>query len=218
MDAERSRTYRGVGPDERRAERSRRFRTAVVDIVVSDGWGATTVRNVAAAAGVGPRFFYESYADMTDLAVAAYDEISGQLVQDAIAAIGSAPEDIRARARAAVAAMVDAIAAEPRRGRFLLADAPPVVQRNRAFVRAVTDKLVEQTAEIGSGVDRRQAEICALVAMAGATELVRGWLDETLTIEPSEIADIVSGTLVNLMAEMRDGPRHQPAPEVSEYG
>lgn len=218
MDAERSRTYRGVGLDERRAERSRRFKAAVVDIVVSDGWSAATVRNVATAAGVGPRFFYESFVDMNDLVVAAYDEISGQLLGDAVAAVETAPADLRARAHAAVAAMVDAIAADPRKGRFLLSDAPPVVGRRRAFIRDVTDKLVEQTAEIGPGIDRREAEICALAAMASATELVRGWLDDTLSIDPSEIAAIVAGTLVNLMTEMRDGTVVLPQSGVADPG
>lgn len=216
MTAERPRTYRGVGPDERRAERSRRFRAAVVDIVVAQGWPAATVRNVATTAGVGPRFFYETYADMTDLVVAAYDEIAGQLLGEAIGAIAAAPEDLHSRAHAAVAAMVDAIAAEPRRGRFLLSDAPPLVERKRAFVRHVTDKLVEQTAQIGPGIDRRRAEVCALVAMAGATELVRGWLDGTLQIDPPEIAAVVSGTLASLMTEMRDGALLLPEPDVPE--
>lgn len=218
MSAERPRTYRGAGPDERRAERSSRFKNAVVDIVVSEGWTAATVRRVATAAGVGPRFFYESFADMDALVVAAYDEISGALVAEAIAAIEEAPEDLQHRAHSAVAAMVNAIAAEPRRGRFLLSDAPPILDRRRAFVRDVTDALVEQTSDIGTGIDPRHAEICALVAVAGATELVRGWLDETLLTNPAEIATIVAGTLTDLMTQMRDGPPPLPTTEAPEPG
>ncbi len=38
--------------------------------------------------------------------------------------------------------------------------------------------------------------------MAGAVELVRGWLDGTLDIRPDELTEIVASTLSTLTAHM----------------
>lgn len=150
-EPEATRAYRGVAPADRRAERRKRLQNAVIDVVADEGWSATTVRKVAATAGVGPRFFYESFTDMTDLVTTAYDELGATLL-------------------------------------------------GVAFDGA--DELAKQSDAVGTRLDSRQAELRAVVVMAGAVELVRGWLDGTLDIRPDELTEIVASTLSTLTAHM----------------
>jgi len=201
-ELETTRAYRGVGPADRRAERRERLKNAVMDVVATEGWSAATVRKVAATAGVGPRFFYESFTDMNDLLTTAYDELGAELLTAAVAAIDSAPDDLHAKARAAVGAIVGAVEHNPQQGRFLISDAPPLAERKSAFIRAAADELVEQSDAVGTRLDTRQAELCAVVVMAGAVELVRGWLDGSLDIRPDELTEIVASTLSTLTTHM----------------
>ncbi|UYP19381.1 TetR/AcrR family transcriptional regulator [Rhodococcus sp. Z13] len=201
-EPENTRAYRGVSPTERRTERRERLKAAVLDVLAQEGWAGTTVRRVAASAGVGPRFFYESFTDMNDLVTTTYDELGAELLAAAVAAIEAAPDDLHARARAAVGAIVGAVERDPRKGRFLISDAPPLAERKSAFIRAAADELVAQSDAIGTRLDHRQAELCAMVVMAGAVELVRGWLDGTLDIRPDELTEIVASTLSTLTTHM----------------
>ena len=174
----------------------------MIDVVADEGWPAATVRKVAATAGVGPRFFYESFSDMNDLVTTAYDALGAALLTDAVGMIASAPDDLHAKARAAIGAIVGAIERSPRQGRFLISDAPPLAERRSAFIRAAAEELVKQSEAVGTRLDSRQAELCAVVVMAGAVELVRGWLDGNLDIRPDELVEIVASTLSTLTTHM----------------
>ncbi|MFD1811518.1 TetR/AcrR family transcriptional regulator [Rhodococcus gannanensis] len=204
------RVYGGVSPADRRADRRARLASAVVDIVGEQGWSAATVRHVAATAGVGARFFYESFADMTDLVITAYDELGAELLAGAVEAIaatattGEPDRDLHAKARAAVGAIVDGVAENPRRARFLLTDAPVLAERKSAVLHMVAQELARQSSEAGAALDLRQAQLCATVVMAGAVELVRGWVDGTLDVGPDELTAIVASTLSTLTATMPD--------------
>ena len=201
-----TRAYRGVSPDARRDDRRKRLLTAVVDLVAQHGRSAVTVRSVAAAAGIGPRFFYESFADTTDLVTTAYDELGADLVRGAVQAIEATPAtgdtaaDLQARARAAVASIVADVTGDARRGRYLLADDPSLAGRRDEFLRLVADALHEQTHAIGAELSRRQVQLCTVVVMAGAVELLRGLLDETLPVRADEIVDIVAAQLSSITA------------------
>src|SRR4051794_4859578 len=60
-EAERKpRPYRGVGAEERRADRLARLLDAGVCVVAAKGWHATTVRDVCAASKLTERYFYEA--------------------------------------------------------------------------------------------------------------------------------------------------------------
>lgn len=197
-----TRSYRGKAPADRRAERRARLEDAVIDIVADEGWAAVTVRKVAARAEVGPRFFYESFTDMDDLVTSAYDNLGATLLTAAVTAIAAAPDDLHAKAEAAVGAIVAEVERRPRCGRFLISDAPALAERKNAFIRAAADELARQSSTLGTRLDPRQAELCAIVVMAGAVELVRGRLDGTLDITPGELTEIVASTLSTLTAHM----------------
>ncbi|AVZ39914.1 MULTISPECIES: TetR/AcrR family transcriptional regulator [unclassified Dietzia] len=194
-----SRTYAGMEPEERRVQRRRRFEEAIVEVIATEGPSAATVRRISATAGVGPRFFYDHFRDTDDLIISVYDTIAADLVTRATVALVSAPHDVYARAHAAVGAIVESIANDVRRGRFLLSDTPAVVESRRRFVHRAADALVEQSTELGEPLDKASADVIAVVVMAGASELVRGWFDGALEVGPQEITGLLATTLTSLV-------------------
>src|ERR1700758_2951732 len=63
-----TRPYRGIKPDDRRAERRARLLDAGLSILGSEaGPEAATVRGVCRRSGVSARYFYESFSDRDNL-------------------------------------------------------------------------------------------------------------------------------------------------------
>ena len=61
------RVYGGVSAAQRREERRGRLIKAAGELLATDGIDDLTVRKVAAAAGLSPRFVYEGFTDLEDL-------------------------------------------------------------------------------------------------------------------------------------------------------
>ena len=67
-----TRPYRGIKPDDRRAERRARLLDAGLSILGSEaGPEAVTVRGVCRQSGVSARYFYESFSDRDERTKAA---------------------------------------------------------------------------------------------------------------------------------------------------
>lgn len=94
-----------------------RLLQAVSGVVAQKGYGATTVADVIALAGVSRRTFYEFFPNIEDCYLAAYEHGMRELfvtIRDAVARLPQAQQnDWRARARCAIAAYLDALAALP---------------------------------------------------------------------------------------------------------
>src|SRR2546421_4217944 len=98
-----------------------RMLDAMAEAVAAKGYGAATVADVVAGAGVSRRTFYEHFSDKEECFLAAYDAgvdiLLGHLVEQAAAADGL---DWRERTRRGVRAYLDVLAAEPAFARTFL--------------------------------------------------------------------------------------------------
>ena len=74
--AARSRRYRGVSGDERRADRRRRLLEAGLQLLGTVGWEQTTMTAVCAEARLTERYFYESFRNREQLLLAVLDGIA----------------------------------------------------------------------------------------------------------------------------------------------
>src|SRR6516162_11210681 len=72
---ETSRTYRGITPSARQADRRERLMEAGLELFGTLGYARTSVRAVSAAASLNSRYFYESYRSREDLLYAVYQRI-----------------------------------------------------------------------------------------------------------------------------------------------
>src|SRR3954470_23258141 len=97
-----SRAYRGVPADERRAQRREVLIEAALDRLHADGIAGVSVRSVCTRARLTPRYFYESFADLDQLLLAAVDAVVDEVADRALAALAAAPHELPAQVRAAI--------------------------------------------------------------------------------------------------------------------
>ena len=153
--AQTARVYGGKQAEERSAERRIRFIEAGLDLFGTHGVQGTTLRAVLARAGLGSRYFYEQFESLDALQVAIAEELLQEAQQLALEAIAQAGPRPRERTRGVIAAMVDYVLDDPRKGRFLLIEslASPALGRHRltgtdqlaGFVAAHADTPAQDT-------------------------------------------------------------------------
>jgi AcrR family transcriptional regulator len=188
-------TYGGVSAEQRRAERRRRLLDAALDSVGTQGWSATTLRGICERAKVGPRFFYESFADLDELAAALHDELFDTAMRHTLEAIAAAPDELTARTTAAFSTMIAEILDDPRRARVLFAEAygsAALMQRRFAAMRTIARVVVEQSHDLLElpPDGERTLRAISLLLTGGVTEFVLAWLDGGLDISRDELVDI----------------------------
>ena len=180
-----------------RSQRNRLLEAAV-RVVAAKGYGAMTVGDLTREAGVSRTTFYELFEDKEACFLAAYDNAVEALVRRVVAAYESAaawPE----RAAAGLAALLDALAAEPALARLSLVDignAGPVAQRRyRAAIQRLTP-LFEEGRDYAPG-GRGLPANTSRMAIGGVTGLIS---DELLAGRaeqlPGLLSDVLFATLV----------------------
>ncbi|HEX4358679.1 MAG TPA: TetR/AcrR family transcriptional regulator [Pseudonocardia sp.] len=187
-------TYGGVSAEQRRAERRRRLLDAALDVIGTQGRSATTLRGICERARVGPRFFYESFADLDALAAELYDEVLDAALRRTIAAIEATPHDLRARTAAAFRAMISEIIDDPRRARVLFVEAygtETLVSRRFAAMRRLARVALEQSHDLlDLPPDDRLLRAVSVLLTGGVTEFVLAWLDGGMDVSRDELIQI----------------------------
>jgi AcrR family transcriptional regulator len=201
-----TRIYRGVPAQQRRAERRRKLMDAALEIMGTEGWGATSVRGVCQRSRLTPRFFYESFEDIDALAVAVLDEIVATATARALEAIAAAPDEPAAKIRAAIETMVGELTADPRRARVAFVEAlgsEPMMKRRLALMRDIARVIAAQAratydlpAEANPFV-----EVTSIVFAGGLVELLIVWLEGGLNMSRDELID----RCVELLATTGEG-------------
>lgn len=126
------RRYGGVEAGERREQRRAALIEAGLELFGTDGFAAVPVKRVCDAAGLTQRYFYESFADRTDLLAAVYDHCvsatrnatteaaAPYLVDELGRPKVVSREDVGALAKAAVGAYIGALTDDSRFARIVL--------------------------------------------------------------------------------------------------
>ncbi|UUY03776.1 TetR/AcrR family transcriptional regulator [Svornostia abyssi] len=131
------RVYGGETADERTARRRQQLIDAARELLRTEGWGATSMRSVCAKAGLGDRYFYESFRDRDALLSAVFDEIERDAVERVGRALVAAGEVQPARASAAIGALIELIEddAATRRALFETPDSQAIHTHRRRALR-----------------------------------------------------------------------------------
>lgn len=191
------RRYAGKTVDERRAERRERLLDAGLELFGTQGYAATTIESLCAAARLHPRYFYEEFGTREALLGAVYD----RHIAAVTAAVGAAVEDARlepiARLRAGLRAFLDALVADPRAARVnyfeMVGVSPNLERKRRVVLRAYAEMVADQIREIEGGaplplVDRRLAAVALVGAIDG---LVTDWLADTRQLDHQAVVETV---------------------------
>ena len=116
------RTWRGVSPENRVAERRARLLDAALEKFSAQSFTATTVRDVCREAGLTERYFYESFASKDALLGALAWQIIGDFLADAAPSVALAGTDLDATIEGAMRAVVMSLTTDPRRARILFVE------------------------------------------------------------------------------------------------
>jgi AcrR family transcriptional regulator len=180
-----TRPYRGIAADDRRAARRARLVEAGLELLGTEGWRATTVRGICEQAQLTPRYFYESFADLDALLVAVLDEIVAEAAQAVLDAVQAAPDDARAKTRAAIGAFIELLTDDPRKARAAFIEAmgsEPLMRRRldtlHAFARLTADQARAFYRPPASA--DRIVDLTAMLLVGGLAEALLAWLDGTL--------------------------------------
>lgn len=187
-----TRPYRGVSAEDRRSERRARLIAAGLELLGTVGWEQTTMTAVCGRAKLTERYFYEQFGGRDELLLAVVDEVADEargVIGDALAA---APREPRAAATAMIAAFVGFITDDPRKGRAALVEAAaadPLRGRRHELLREFAHLLVVEAHALFG--DRALApprdEINALLFVGGLAEVLTAWLGDEITATRADI-------------------------------
>jgi AcrR family transcriptional regulator len=150
---------------------------AFTKVASERGYGRTAVEDVAAAAGLPERVFYEHFENVRQCLSAAHDSFFGRLIDETARGVDERHE-WPVRVKEAVTSMLEFIGETATRARFFtveaLAAGPLILERQAAELERVVPMLRE-----GREHSREAADLPALtesILVGGAAYLVRGAL------------------------------------------
>ncbi|WP_290714246.1 MULTISPECIES: TetR/AcrR family transcriptional regulator [Gordonia] len=191
------RTYAGEHGDERVARRREQLLDAALESLGSSAGGSISVRGVCREARLTARYFYESFVSVDDLVAATYDRVIDEIMRSASTAF-SRRASIHARVRGAVAAIVDVIDGDRRKGRLLFT--PTLVSATLAARRlAATENLAALTAQSTAGVHHPASSedvAAAYYRVGGLGNLLAAWLDDRVPMAREELIGSCTALLI----------------------
>ena len=169
-----------------------RMLDAIAQVVAAKGYGATTVADVIAHAGVSRKTFYEHFRDKEDCFLAAY-ETGVEVLLATMRAADPGGEDMLARVRARVRAYLQTLDAEPGFARTFVIEVGAAGPRALARRHAVLRQFAEVSRAVGGDAPSE-----FYIAAAGASnELVAHALVEGRPL--TELEDAITGVNVALL-------------------
>ncbi|HEY2166839.1 MAG TPA: TetR/AcrR family transcriptional regulator [Jatrophihabitantaceae bacterium] len=180
------RAYAGQSAGERDAQRRERLLAAAVELIGNQGYPATTIPGVCAAAKVSTRHFYRLYSTKEDLFVDVYDRLTGESYTRVTASLRkSTDRPIRERIPSALLAYLGPMLEDARVARIAFVEvmgASARIERVRLDYRETLVTLVER--EVRAAVERaeiadRDWRFATLALVGAATAIVYDWMLRT---------------------------------------
>jgi AcrR family transcriptional regulator len=185
------RVYGGRSAADRRAERRERLLAAGLDLFGTDGYAASSIERLCAAAAVSTRTFYEEFSGREALLTELYAAVIEKALHAVEAAVAEAEDgDLEARIALAVRAYVTTTAKDPRWAKLVYVEVVGVseaVERHRLAWRerwvnmliAEAGRAAERAgrglAAGGDGASSRDHHLGAVALVGAVNELVYHW-------------------------------------------
>lgn len=174
----------GLAPDVVAAHQRERLFEATVDLVAKRGYRNTSVDHIVKAARVGYVAFYDLYAGKEECFLAAFDRIVDEAEEELTQAVAGANEWPQQMA-AALACLLDLIAADPKRARIALIEVQAAGPDAYARYEQVFDRAVPKLRE-GRALSDEAAQLSKTLeeAVLGGVvfvvhqQLVKGGLED----------------------------------------
>jgi len=182
-----------------------RLLDAMAHVVAAKGFGATSVADVIARAGVSRKTFYEHFRDKHDCFLAAYD-LGVEVLLATVRAAGTEETDPLAVTRARTRAYLRTLSEEPAFARTFLVEVaaagPEALERRRAVHRQFAG-LAREIVESIPGAPRLPDDL--YLAWVGASnEVISAWVVAGRTAEIAALEDVLVHIQVSLLARPFD--------------
>ena len=198
--------FKGVSANDRRTDRRNRLMQAAFEIAGTEGAGALGVGRVCLAAGLTKRYFYESFASLTDLQSAVVDH--------AIAAMSERVDPFRPMRpgeppQAWLRAFVEALVDDECLARVLLAETHGGALS--PFRHQIIDVAIAGMAPRGSDpqADLR-GRVVAYAQIGTLSELCLAWHGGQLAVERAELVDVLADLFLRIDGARSGAPRLEP--------
>lgn len=177
-----ARTYGGVAPEQRRAERRERLLAAALDLFTTTGYQQAKIADLCTGAGVSTRNFYEEFASKEQVLLTLHEEINERAmarVAETLRAVEGA--DAVTRIGTLLDTFVATITADPRMPRLNYVEAVGVSveleeQHQKWVSRWATFIETEASHAAGAGLSpERDYHLTAIALVGASTGLMREW-------------------------------------------
>ncbi len=177
-----ARTYGGVAPEQRRADRRQRLLVAGLELFTSTGFRHTKITEVCARAGVSTRNFYEEFTSKEDVLRTLHDQINSLALAHVTAELDKvADADALTRISKLLDVFIATVTVDPRMPRLNYVEAVGVspeleaqhqvwVDRWANFIAAEANRAAEHGV-----VPVRDYRLTAIALVGAGTGLLREW-------------------------------------------
>jgi AcrR family transcriptional regulator len=166
------RTYGGVSPGQRQADRRARLIEAAIQVYGEVGFKNASVKAVCQTAGLTERYFYEAFANSEAMLIATYDDVNTHFVQTIREAGNAAPHD---RESAMMTAYLLGLKKQPREAHLFLVEVRGVSPAVDAVITTWVDRFGAMIAETLHAPDPDRLLIRGTVG--GLLHLATAWIE-----------------------------------------
>jgi len=197
------RSYGGKTATERASERRERLISATIAVLAESGEGRATMTAICASAGLTERYFYESFTNLDDAILTAFDQVCTEILELAARVIDDTPGTPEQRVHAVMQTFAQLVVDEPAKGKVAVmhtSSNPRLRARRNELMDVFADFVAREAAELYG--DRTwppgRARLFGIVYIAGFAELVGAWLDGHVEQSPEELVETASDLFTSL--------------------
>ena len=194
------RPYRGIDAADRLAQRRGRLLAAGLDLLGAPDQDLTelTVRAICRQAGLGVRYFYESFTEKDDFIAAVFDSVIADIAATTQAAVAAAPQ--KEQSRAGMANVVMTIAGDARVGRLLFSTqlSNAVIVRKRLDSTALFAALLFQHAGTMGARENDRVKATSHFVVGGVGQMISAWLSGDVALDPDQLVDQLASIIDRL--------------------
>lgn len=210
MATEESRTYGGATAEQRRDRRRAELLDATLDVIADHGVAGLGVKAICGAAGLNNRYFYEQFRDCDEAIAALFDDLVMQAIGTFADVIASTEAHAHTRLRACVAAAIDFVTVDPRRGRFVIESqsTEQLRAKRQQLIATLAEMMLTGRSLLGPGAPSEEdSRLIALSVISGGLELSAMWLRGDLKIDREKLIDFMTAHILSAtrMSEFIEG-------------
>jgi len=145
---ESGRKYSGLDPSQRVRLRRDALMDAAVELFGTNGYAATTVKQICERAGLTERYFYESFSDREDCLAETYRHIMEPVHALTVSAVSYAAGPPQTRAQEGLKTFMSALAEDPRKAQIVFIEVIGVSSRLEVMRHAMLNQFAELVVEV----------------------------------------------------------------------